>query len=91
MPHEYSMLIGAEETTLLRLTTAYAMLDNGGKRITPTFIDRVQDRNGVTIYRADQRPCDGCTNVDWTASRRPSCRTRASRSPIRAAPIRSSR
>jgi penicillin-binding protein 1A len=65
MPLEYSMLIGAEETTPLRLTAAYAMLDNGGKRITPTLIDRVQDRNGVTIYRADNRQCDGCENVDW--------------------------
>ncbi len=65
MPRQYSMLIGAEETTPLRLTAAYAMLVNGGKKITPTLIDRVQDRNGVTIYRADNRPCDGCNNVDW--------------------------
>jgi penicillin-binding protein 1A len=65
VPHEYAMLIGAEATTLLKLTTAYAMLDNGGKRITPTFIDRVQDRNGKTIYRADQRDCDGCTGVAY--------------------------
>jgi penicillin-binding protein 1A len=59
------MLLGAGETTVLRLTTAYAMIVNGGKRITPTFIDRVQDRNGATIYKADQRPCDSCANVDW--------------------------
>jgi penicillin-binding protein 1A len=65
VPHEYSMLIGAEATTLLKLTTAYAMLDNGGKRISPTFIDRVQNRNGQTIYRADQRSCDGCTGVAY--------------------------
>jgi penicillin-binding protein 1A len=66
MPREYSMALGAGETTLLRHTAAYAMLVNGGKRITPTFIDRVQDRNGATIFRADQRPCDGCGDVDWT-------------------------
>ena len=65
MPREYSMALGAGETTPLRLTAAYAMLVNGGKRITPTLIDRVQDRNGTTIFRADQRPCDGCSNVDW--------------------------
>ena len=46
-------------------TAAYAMLDNGGKKITPTLIDRVQDRNGETIFRADQRPCDGCADVEW--------------------------
>jgi penicillin-binding protein 1A len=65
MPREYSMLLGAGETTVLRLTTAYAMIVNGGKRITPSFIDRVQDRNGATIYRADQRPCEGCSNIAW--------------------------
>jgi penicillin-binding protein 1A len=65
MPREYSFVIGAGETTPLRLVTAYAMLVNGGKKISPTFIDRVQDRNGVTIYRADTRLCEGCNNVDW--------------------------
>jgi penicillin-binding protein 1A len=65
MPREYSMLLGAGETTVLRLTAAYAMLVNGGKRITPTFIDRVQDRNGATIFRVDQRACGGCGNVAW--------------------------
>jgi len=65
MPREYSMALGAGETTLLRHTAAYAMLVNGGKRITPTFIDRVQDRNGATIFRADQRPCRDCSEVEW--------------------------
>src|SRR5206468_4318999 len=49
MPRLYSMALGAGETTPLRHTAAYAMLDNGGKRITPTLIDRIQDRNGKTI------------------------------------------
>lgn len=71
MPREYSMLIGADETTLLKLTTAYAMLDNGGKRIAPTFIDRVQDRDGMTIFRADSRPCVGCDGVEWTGQASP--------------------
>ena len=66
MPREYSYVIGAGETTPLKLVTAYAMLDNGGKRITPSFIDRVQDRDGVTIFRADDRACDGCTDVEWS-------------------------
>ncbi len=59
------MALGAGETTVLRLTTAYAMLVNGGKRITPTFIDRVQDRNGKTIYRHDERPCPDCVGLAW--------------------------
>ena len=65
MPRVLSMALGAGETSLIRLTTAYAMLVNGGKRITPKFIDRVQNRNGVTIFRHDNRPCDSCKNVDW--------------------------
>jgi penicillin-binding protein 1A len=62
-PREYSMALGTGETTPLRLTTAYAMLANGGKRVSPTLIDRIQDRNGATIFRADQRPCHGCSDV----------------------------
>jgi penicillin-binding protein 1A len=65
MPREYSMVLGAGETTPLRMTAAYAMLVNGGKRITPTFIDRIQDHNGATIFRADQRPCPGCDDIGW--------------------------
>ncbi|MBF0248568.1 MAG: penicillin-binding protein 1A [Alphaproteobacteria bacterium] len=66
LPQQLSMALGAGETTLLRLTSAYAMLVNGGKEITPTFIDRIQDRNGHTVYRHDRRPCPGCEAVAWT-------------------------
>ena len=64
-PREYSMALGTGETTLLRLTTAYSMLVNGGKRIIPSLIDRIQDRDGATIFRADQRRCNGCADVVW--------------------------
>ena len=60
-----SMALGAGETTLLKLTTAYAELVNGGKRITPTLIDRIQDRRGKTIYRHDERPCESCNVEAW--------------------------
>jgi penicillin-binding protein 1A len=59
------MALGAGETTLLKLTKAYAELVNGGKEITPTLIDRVQDRRGGTIYRHDQRPCLNCNSEEW--------------------------
>lgn len=61
-----SMSLGAGETTLLRLTTAYAMLVNGGREITPTFIDRIQDRHGLTVFRHDARSCDACRQPYWT-------------------------
>ncbi|MSP81652.1 MAG: penicillin-binding protein 1A [Alphaproteobacteria bacterium] len=59
------MALGAGETTLLRMTNAYAMIVNGGKRIAPTLIERVQDRYGRTLYRRDERVCDGCRDVAW--------------------------
>jgi penicillin-binding protein 1A len=54
------MALGAGETTLLRMTMAYAMLANGALEITPSLVDRVQDRNGKTIYRHEPRTCSGC-------------------------------
>ncbi len=66
LPQTLSMALGSAETTLLRLTTAYAMLVNGGKEITPTLIDRIQDRHGATIFRHDRRPCTGCRASVWT-------------------------
>jgi len=64
MPPVLSMALGAGETTLMRLVGAYGILDNGGKRVTPTLIDRVQDRFGRTIYRKDDRDCPAC-NESW--------------------------
>ncbi len=58
--------LGAGETTLLRMTAAYSMLDNGGKRIRPTLIDRVQDRYGRTIFRHDERDCASCKAEEWS-------------------------
>ncbi len=61
MPPYLSMSLGAGETTLMRLTAAYGMIVNGGAKITPTLIDRVQDRFGTTVIRHDNRPCRGCS------------------------------
>jgi penicillin-binding protein 1A len=55
-----SMSLGAGETTVMRMVTAYSMLANGGKQIKATLIDRIQDRWGHTIYRHDERECLGC-------------------------------
>ena len=60
MPKVLAMSLGAGETTLMRLTAAYAMLVNGGKRIEPRIIDRVQDRYGKTLFKHDRRACIGC-------------------------------
>lgn len=55
-----AMSLGAGETTLVRMVAAYAMLANGGKQVSPTLIDRIQDRWGKTVWRHDQRTCAGC-------------------------------
>ncbi len=60
LPPYLSMSLGAGETDLLSLTNAYGMIVNGGKKITPTLIDRVQDRRGTTIFRHDERDCKIC-------------------------------
>ena len=71
LPLVLSMALGAAETTLLRLTTAYAMLVNGGRRIEPTMIDRIQDRRGRTLFRHDRRDCPGCMAPAWHGQREP--------------------
>lgn len=70
-PHLANAL-GSTETTPLRLTAAYGMIVNGGKKITPTFIDRVQDRYGKTIEQTDTRSCTGCGPlVRWESQATP--------------------
>ncbi len=66
MPNLLSFSLGAKETTPLRLATAYGMIVNGGKKISPSIIDRVQNREGQTIWRADARPCEGCLAGYWS-------------------------
>jgi len=63
-PH-LSYALGAGETTPLRLTAAYGMLVNGGKKIEPSLIDRVVDRHGRTLWKHDARPCEGCNQSSW--------------------------
>ncbi len=65
LPNYISYSLGAGETTVLRMTTAYSMFANGGRRIKPTLIDRIQDRYGHTIYRHDQRECRACGGDKW--------------------------
>lgn len=56
--------LGSEETTLYKMVAAYAMFANGGERVEPTLVDRIQDRFGKTIYRHDDRQCLDC-NSTW--------------------------
>ncbi|MEM1381626.1 MAG: penicillin-binding protein 1A [Pseudomonadota bacterium] len=71
LPRNLSISLGAGETTLMRLTAAYAQFVNGGKQIQPTIIDRIQDRNGMTILANDQRPCFACDAAMWEGQSEP--------------------
>ncbi|WP_046865289.1 penicillin-binding protein 1A [Microvirga massiliensis] len=66
-----SMSLGAGETTVMRMTAAYSMFANGGRRIRPTLIDRIQDRHGRTIYRHDDRKCANCDAEKWDGQPEP--------------------
>jgi penicillin-binding protein 1A len=71
LPPYLSFALGAGETTLMKMVGAYAMFDNGGKKIQPTLIDRIQDRYGRTIYRHDGRECRGCDAAKWENQNEP--------------------
>ena len=65
IPELLSVSLGAAETTLIQLTNAYCTFVNGGKKVIPIFIDRIQDRRGKTIFNADKRKCIGCKEISY--------------------------
>ncbi|QND14611.1 penicillin-binding protein 1A [Rhizobium leguminosarum bv. trifolii] len=66
-----SMSLGAGDTTVLRMVSAYSVIANGGKQIKPTLIDRIQDRYGKTIFKHEERLCEGCNAGDWQNQEEP--------------------
>ncbi len=71
LPPYLSFSLGAGETTLLKMVGAYSMFDNGGRKIQPTLIDRIQDRYGHTVYKHDTRECRGCDAEKWANQTEP--------------------
>ncbi|MFP4328049.1 MAG: penicillin-binding protein 1A [Paracoccaceae bacterium] len=63
--------LGSDETTLFQMVAAYAMFANGGERVEPTLVDRVQDRYGKTVYRHDRRDCVECDDPALESGRAP--------------------
>jgi penicillin-binding protein 1A len=66
-----AIALGAGETTVLKLTNAYAQLFNAGRALEPSMIDMVQDRDGKVIWRRDNRTCPGCETPDWKGEAMP--------------------
>ncbi|MEZ5946810.1 MAG: penicillin-binding protein 1A [Hyphomonas sp.] len=65
LPPYPAMSLGSGDTYLIDLVRGYAAFVNGGKKVTPTLLDRVQDRHGRTMFRHDTRPCEGCQVEEW--------------------------
>ena len=59
------MALGSGETTVMRMVSAYSVMANGGRQIKPSLIDRIQDRYGKTVYKHDERGCEGCVAQEW--------------------------
>ena len=66
IPELLSISLGSAETTLLQITNAYSTFVNGGKKINPILIERIQDRRGKTIYNSESRECIGCDKFSET-------------------------
>ena len=71
VPELLSVSLGAAETTLIQLTNTYCAFVNGGKKVLPIFIDRIQDRRGSTIFKADKRKCIGCEEISYLDDKLP--------------------
>ena len=71
LPKLLSMSLGAGETRLIDLTSAYAMIVNGGKKISPYFIEQVQNRYGQTVLKHDTRDCPDCNYNHWDNQQTP--------------------
>jgi penicillin-binding protein 1A len=66
IPELLSISLGSAETTLLQIANAYSTFVNGGKKINPILIERIQDRRGKTIYNSESRECIGCDKFSET-------------------------
>tara|TARA_B100001175_G_scaffold299516_1_gene290951 strand:- start:690 stop:3032 length:2343 start_codon:yes stop_codon:yes gene_type:complete len=66
-----SISLGSEETTLLKITTAYCSFVNGGKLVDPILIDRIQDSEGNTIFKNEKRVCDNCELISFKGNEIP--------------------
>jgi penicillin-binding protein 1A len=85
-PNYLSISLGAGDTTVAKMTNAFAILANNGRGVNQTLVDYIQDRNGKIIYRADSRPCVGCRAPDWDGRPmpRPPLRTKQLMDPMTA-------
>ncbi|MBS3652171.1 penicillin-binding protein 1A [Pseudaminobacter sp. 19-2017] len=71
MPPHIAMSLGSGETTVMRMVSAYSVMANGGRQIKPSLVDRIQDRYGKTVFKHDERGCEGCVAEEWAEQQEP--------------------
>ncbi len=71
--------LGSQETTLYQMVAAYSMFANGGERLRPSLVDRIQDRSGQTIYKQDERDCLDCSSFALAPGKAPTLVSNRSR------------
>lgn len=65
LPPYLSSSLGAADTRVINMVSAYCVIVNGGKKVPPYMIERIQDRTGKTIYKHEQTPCPECVADKW--------------------------
>lgn len=71
LPPYLSSSLGAADTRMINMVSAYCVIVNGGKRVPPYMIERIQDRKGRTIYKHEQTPCPECVAKKWDNQQAP--------------------
>ncbi len=80
LPRDLTMAIGTASLSPMQMVTAYASFANGGFKVTPYYIDRIEDANGKTLVQADPAiACFECGRVAVppAASAKPAAGSRA--------------
>ena len=65
LPPFLSASLGAVDTRVINIVSAYCVIVNGGKKVSPYMVERIQDRKGKTIYKHEQTPCEKCAADKW--------------------------
>ena len=63
IPRNYTIALGTPQVLPIQMATGYATFANGGYRIQPHFIDRIEDAYGKVIYQSNpDYACIACIN-----------------------------
>ncbi|MCG7219083.1 penicillin-binding protein PBP1a [Acinetobacter sp. AG3] len=69
IPRNFTIALGTPQVLPVQMATGYAAIANGGYRIQPHFISRIEDAYGKTIYEAaPEYACIPCINQKETVA-----------------------